>query len=251
MMRLPAAFLTRPTAHRALHDIAQARPENSRAAVLAAIEHGYGIEIDVQLSADGHAMVFHDYDLARLTGETGFIREYSRADLQGIALKGGREGIPDLPEILGLVAGRVPVLIELKDQDGAMGPNIGPLEQAVAQSVTDYSGPAALMSFNPHCVAKLAQLAPKIPRGLVSCAYDPGDWPALSAARCDELRAIPDYDRVGACFISHDARDLTRPRVADLKAHGAHILCWTVRSQQDEAQARTVAENITFEGYLP
>jgi glycerophosphoryl diester phosphodiesterase len=250
MTGLPGAFLDRPIAHRALHDVARARPENSRAAAGVAIAHGYGIEIDVQLSADGHAMVFHDYDLARLTGKTGLVRDHSRAVLQEIALSGGAEGIPDLPAILDLVAARVPVLVELKNQDGAMGANIGALEEAVAQVVAGYAGPIALMSFNPHSVVRLAQLAPGVPRGLVTSGYDPADWD-LSAQRCAELRDIPDYDRVGASFISHDVQDLARPRVAELREKGAHVLCWTVRGPQEEAQARKAADNITFEGYLP
>ena len=125
-MTLPRGFVDLPLAHRALHDVAQGRPENSRAAIRAAIEAGYGIEIDVQLSADGAAMVFHDYALDRLTHDSGAVRLRSAADLKAVPLKGGDEGIPDLPEVLQLVAGQVPLLIELKDQDGAMGTNLGP-----------------------------------------------------------------------------------------------------------------------------
>ena len=107
------------------------------------------------------------------------------------------------------------------------------------------------MSFNPHSVAQMAKLAPNVPRGLTTSAYDPPDWAPLPAATCDRLRGIPDYDRTKASFLSHEAADLARPRVAALKAQGAVILCWTVRSPQDEAVARHVAQNITFEGYAP
>ena len=130
-----------------------------------------------------------------------------------------------------------------------MGPGGGPLEVAVTHALAEYVGPVALMSFNPHSVARMAELCPDIPRGLVTSAFDPADWP-LSAAVCDQLRDIPDYDRVGACFISHEAKDLHRPRVAALKAQGARILCWTITSAKDEAEARKIAENVTFEGYL-
>ena len=250
MTRLPPPFLEVPLAHRSLHDVAKGRPENSLAGTRAAIEAGFGIEIDVQLSADGAAMVFHDYALDRLTGVTGAVRQRSAADLRAIPLKGGDEGIPDLPAVLALVAGRVPVLIEVKDQDGGMGPNVGPLEAAVAQAVEGYDGPVALMSFNPHSVAFLGELCPDTPRGLTTGSYDPADWPLTDAA-CARLREIPDYDRVGASFISHQANDLGRDRVAELKAAGADVLCWTIRSAQEEARARQVAQNITFEGYLP
>jgi glycerophosphoryl diester phosphodiesterase len=249
MTDLPAPFTRVPLAHRALHDLAKGRPENSRAAIAAAIAAGYGIEIDVQLSADGAAMVFHDDTLDRLTAQTGPVRERSAADLSRIGLKGGDEAIPTLPEVLDLVAGRVPLLIEIKDQDGAMGPGIGPLEAAVAEALAGYEGPVAVMNFNPHSVARMADLSPGTPRGLVTSAYDPDDW-GLPPALCETLRAIPDYARTGASFISHEAADLTRPRVAELKAAGATILCWTIRSPEQEARARQVADGITFEGYL-
>lgn len=246
---LPAAFLGAPLAHRALHDVTDGRPENSRAAIRAAIDHGYGIEIDVQLSADNQAMVFHDYALDRLAEGTGPVRVVPAGTLGQTPLKGGDEGIPTLTEVLDLVAGQVPLLIEIKDQDGSMGDDIGPLEQATADALRRYAGPVALMSFNPHAVARMRDLCPDIPRGIVTSSYKAEDWP-LNAATRDHLRNIPDFDRAGATFISHEVADLDRPRVADLKAQGANILCWTVRSPEQEAQAREVAQNITFEGYL-
>ncbi|WP_299685457.1 glycerophosphodiester phosphodiesterase family protein [uncultured Tateyamaria sp.] len=248
-MTLPQAFIDIPLAHRALHDVTDGRPENSRAAIRAAIAHGYGIEIDLQLSVDGAAMVFHDYSLERLAEGAGPVAVQTAAQLSDTRLIGGDEGIPTLEEVLTLVGGCVPLLIELKDQDGAMGPGGGPLEVAVTHALAGYEGPVALMSFNPHCMARMAELCPDIPRGLVTSAYDPAAW-ALSAAVCNRLRDIPDYDRVGACFISHEATDLDRPRVADLKQKGARILCWTIKSPEAEAQARLMAENVTFEGYM-
>lgn len=249
-MSLPAAFLGAPLAHRGLHDVADARPENSRAAIRAAMAHGYGIEIDVQRSADDAAMVFHDYGLKRLTGAEGTVAQRSAAEMAEITLTGGEDGAPTLPQVLEIVAGQVPLLIEIKDQDGAMGPNVGPLEQAVADALRGYDGPVAVMSFNPHAVAAMAELAPAIPRGLTTSAFDPGKWP-LSPDRCDTLRDIPDFDRVGACFISHEASDLDRARVAALKAAGVPILCWTITSAKAECDARRVADNVTFEQYLP
>ncbi|WP_370049698.1 MULTISPECIES: glycerophosphodiester phosphodiesterase family protein [Salipiger] len=246
---LPASFLDRPIAHRAYHDIAAGRPENSVEAIIAAVEAGYGIEIDLQLSSDGVAMVFHDYDLDRLTAETGPLRARSAAALGAIPLRNGSKGIPTFAEVLALVAGQVPLLVEIKDQDGAMGPDVGALEAAAAQVLAGYAGPVAVMSFNPHSVAALAELAPDIPRGLTTCAYRGGDAEQLPEARLAGLRAIADFDRTGACFISHDWRDLTAPRVAELRAAGVPVLCWTVRSPEDEAVARAVAHNITFEGY--
>jgi len=247
--RLDDAFLGAPLAHRALHDVTDGRPENSRAAIAAAIAHGYGIEIDVQLSADDQPMVFHDYALDRLADGKGPIRAVPAGALAKTLLLGGDEGIPALDEVLDLVAGRVPLLIEIKDQDGGMGPNIGPLEAATARALAGYNGPVGVMSFNPHAVARMANLLPDIPRGLVTSAYTKADWP-LPQATCDRLREIPDYDRVGASFISHEVADLARPRVSALKKAGANVLCWTIRSPKAEAEARKVAQNVTFEGYL-
>jgi glycerophosphoryl diester phosphodiesterase len=105
------------------------------------------------------------------------------------------------------------------------------------------------MSFNPHSVARMAVLAPQVPRGLTTSAYDPEDWSPLPEDTCTRLRGIPDYDRTGASFLSHEAADLARPRVAELKAQGAAVLCWTIRSPEAEDRARQVAQNITFEGY--
>ena len=247
--RLAPAFLRAPLAHRGLHDVTQGRPENSRAAISAAIAHGYGIEIDVQLTADDLDVVFHDYGLDRLAEGQGPVRALSLAALADISLRGGAEGIPSLPDILRLVHGRVPLLIEIKDQDGAMGARIGPLETATAAALENYEGPVAVMSFNPHSVARMAELCPHIPRGLVTEGFAPSDWP-FSKTVCDHLREIPDFDRARASFISHDASDLSRQRVTDLKAQGANILCWTIRSSEAEAEARKIADNVTFEGYM-
>ena len=246
---LPEAFLRLPVAHRALHDRAARGVENAPAAIRAAVEAGYAIEIDLQLSADGVPMVFHDEKLDRLTGETGPLNARTAAELGRIPLTGSTDTIPTLAEVLALIAGRVPLLIEIKDQTLVMGPTDGRLEAATAAALKDYGGDVALMSFNPHAIARMAQLAPDLPRGLTTSAYDTEDWAPLSPATCARLRDIPDYDATGSSFISHEARDLARPRVAELKAKGARVLCWTIRSAADEALARRVADNVTFEGY--
>jgi len=247
---LPAAFLAAPLAHRGLHARAAGRIENSRAAFAAAIAAGYGIEMDIQASSDGEAMVFHDDEMPRLTGLPGLVRDYVAAQLGATPLLGGGESVPTLAEVLALVAGRAPLLIEIKDQDGALGPDVGPLEQRVADLLSRYDGPVALMSFNPHSVAALAEAAPGRPRGLTTCAFDGADW-SLPDYRRAELAALSDAERTGASFVSHDRRDLANPALARLKAEGLPVLTWTVRSPAEEAAARAVADNITFEGYLP
>ncbi len=243
---LPEAFRRLPIAHRAYHDLASGRPENGASAILAAVEAGYGIEIDLQLSSDGAAMVFHDYELDRLTGARGPIAALTAAEAGALTLTGSADPVPTLAEVLALVAGRVPLLIEIKDQ--SRGAGVGPLEAATARALEGYGGPVAVMSFNPDSMAEMARLAPEVPRGLTTCAFDAEDWPLSEEIRA-HLRAIPDVERVGAGFISHHHTDLDRPRVAELKEQGLAILCWTIRSPEEEAAARRIVHNVTFEGY--
>ena len=244
---LPPAFLTTPFAHRALHDAV--RPENGPSAMRAAIAAGYGIEMDLQLSSDGQAMVFHDDTLNRLTDKTGPLHARTAASLQRTLLRRSTDTIPTLPQVLSLVAGRVPLLIEIKDQTGTLSDTDGRLETATATALQGYKGPVALMSFNPHSIVHMARLAPHLPRGLTTDAFAPAAWHPVPTETCARLRDIPDYDGTQCSFVSHDARDLSRPRIAELKSQGAVILCWTIRSPEAEAQARKIAHNITFEGY--
>lgn len=247
-MALPAAFLTRPIAHRGLH--APGVPENSLAAAQAAIEAGYGIELDIQPARDGTPLVFHDHDLRRLTGAEGLVSGLDPQALAGLRLLGTDQPVPTLRQFLDLVDGRVPLLIEIKDQDMGLGRNIGRLHDAVAQALQGYGGTVAVMSFNPHVVEAFHRIAPHVPVGLTTCGFDADDWPGIPEERRSHLAGISDFDSSGACFVSHDKRDLANPRLDALKAQGVPVLCWTIRSPAEEALARRVADNITFEGYL-
>lgn len=246
---LPQAFRVRPLAHRGLHDAADGRIENSRAAVEAAMTAGYGIEIDVQLTADGAALVFHDADLDRLTEETGPIRARSLAELQAIPLKGAPDGPPELSEVVAHVAGRVPLLIELKDQSGSLGPESEALAAAVAGALAGTTDNVAVMSFNPHIVQHLARLLPDVPRGLTTMDFSRTE--GLSADQQTRLNEIATFDAVSASFVSHDHRDLNTPALAPLRAQGVPILTWTIRSAAEARTALKLADNITFEGFLP
>ncbi|WP_423207581.1 phosphodiesterase [Paracoccus yeei] len=250
MMGLHRDFLDRPIAHRGLHG--PGVPENSMAAFRAAIAAGYGIECDIQRAMDDTPMVFHDYELARLTDiENGTVAASTPAQLARLHLLETQETIPTLREMLDAVAGRVPLLIEIKDPTIASGPDVGALPGRVAEALRGYDGPVAVMSFNPHVIAAFHEAAPEIAVGLTTCAYDAADWPMLDADTRAHLAAIADFDRVGAGFVSHDHTDLANPAVAALAARGVPVLCWTIRSPADEAEARRLARNITFEGYLP
>ncbi len=248
---LPPEFLRQPIAHRGLHNRALGVIENSIGAVRAAVAAGYGIEIDIQLASDRAAMVFHDHTLDRLTPQSGPIRGWASRDLVKLPLTGSTETIPTLSQILEIVAGRVPLLIEMKDQSGGSGNAPDELERAVAHDLTGYQGPVAVMSFNPFMLANIAKRAPHIPRGITSDGYAEKEWPDLTSDTLRSLREISDFDDVGASFISHNWHDLKAPRVTELKTRGVPILCWTLKSAADEAQARRIADNITFEGYIP
>jgi len=234
-----------------MHDVPNGVQENSRPSFERAIKHGFGIELDLQMSSDGEAMVFHDYALDRLTHASGPIQMRTAAELREMKLKVGNDSILDLHEALQLVNGQVPLLIELKDQDGGIGPNVGRLENRAAELLANYKGDAVVMSFNPHSMAVMSEIAPGIPRGLTTCDFNAEFWPMLPRKRASELAKIQDFDRVGACFISHDHRLLDAAPVQTLKARGVPLLCWTVRSPEQEIKARLLADNITFEGYIP
>ena len=242
----PAAFLAAPIAHRGLHDRSAGRIENSRAAVAAAASAGYGVEVDLQLSADGEAMVFHDHALDRLTAETGPVRARTRAELSRIALAGGGETIPTLAEILDIAGAATPVLVEIKDQGGDFGPEgVGPLEARAAELLAAHPGPVAVMSFNPAAIAEIARRAPSLPRGLV--AGPPADF--AGATRAEALSRLADLDEAGAGFVSYRWSALPTKETEALRARGLPVLCWTVRSEAEERAARAAADNITFEGY--
>lgn len=249
MIRPPSAFLTTPLAHRGLHDRTAGVIENSRSAIAAAVEAGYGIEIDLQISSDGEAMVFHDDLLDRVTAETGRVNRLSAAALGQIELTDGGEGIPTLQEVLEIVGGRAPLLVEIKDQSGCLGAVDGRLERRAAHLLATYKGPVALMSFNPCSVVVCAEAAPEIARGRVTDHFSPEEWPGLTADRAAELNRIDDLDRLGASFISHDHRDLSMPAVEAARQSGRHILCWTTKSPAEDKAARQIAENVTFEAY--
>jgi glycerophosphoryl diester phosphodiesterase len=247
---LDQSFLTRPLSHRGLHNRAAGVIENSRAAIIAAIDAGYGIEIDIQQTADEQPLVFHDYNMKRLTGRDVYVRTLPATEVMATPLTDGTDGPPHLAEVLELVAGRAPLMIEIKDQHGALGPVDGVLEAKVAEALIGYAGPVALMSFNPHSVAACAAAAPHIPRGRVSDPFWVEDWAFVPTNRRAELARLDDLGALGASFTSHYAKDLTSPAVAAVKASGLPVICWTVRSAGQEAEARLYADNITFEGYL-
>lgn len=238
----------RPIAHRGLHDAAAAVVENTQSAVAAAIEHGYAIEVDLQLSADGEAMVFHDDTLERLTEASGEVSALSARDLKAVRFRETRDRMQTLPELLEQVAGRVVLVLELKSRWSG--------DTTLARRTTDvldaYQGPVAIMSFDPVSVAALRRFAPHLVRGIVGCRFEtPRDWPALSAWQRFRLRWLSHIAQTRPHFLSYDIKGLRSvvPRVARLT--GCPLITWTVRNETDAALAAEWADQITFEGFLP
>jgi glycerophosphoryl diester phosphodiesterase len=223
-----------PFAHRGLHGGAVI--ENSRAAFTAAIAAGHGIECDVQLAADQVAMVFHDDRLDRLTDATGALIDRAAAALATIRLKGTDEGIPRLDEMLAIVAGRVPLLIEIKAKDRAAAP----VCRAVRRAVEGYAGRFAVMSFNPEVGHWFRVHAPGIVRGLVVTEAHKRGLRGRIERHLSLWRARPD-------FLAYDVRDFPSRFAAAQRARGLPVLTWTVRGVEAEQVAAHHADAIIYE----
>lgn len=223
-----------PFAHRGLHG--GALVENSGGAIAAAIERGYGVELDVQLSRDGEAMVFHDYELERLTAGQGPVAARTAAELQAIRLNLCNEAMPRLSEALSIVGGRVPLLIEVKSPDR----QVARLCAAVARALAGYEGPVAAMSFNPQAGAWFARHAPHVLRGLVVTESGRRGL----RGRIERPFALW---RAQADFLAYDIRDLPSRFAGAARGRGLPVYTWTVRSEPDRSRAAVHADQIIFE----
>jgi len=239
-------LVARPIAHRGLHDAARGIAENTAGAFAAAMRRNYAIECDLQLSADGEAMVFHDYTLERLTRSQGRVIEHTAAALQDMALRDSADRMQTLPELLAQVNGRAALIIELKSHwDGSLA-----LARRTAEIVRDYHGHVALMSFDPEVVAGLAGLAPGVPRGLVAERESVMEV-RLDLARRLALRHFSHVDRSRPQFLSYHAQGLPYGPSRAFRQAGLPVICWTVCDAEAAARARRYADQITFEGFLP
>ncbi|XHS02752.1 phosphodiesterase [Sphingomonas sp. DBB INV C78] len=233
-----AAFLKgRRYAHRGLHGAGLV--ENSQAAFRAAIANGDGIELDVQESRDGQAIVFHDYTLHRLTAETGPLADRTAAELAQIQLSNTAEGLSSLNQTLNLIAGRAPLLIEIKSRERTPAR----LCAAVRDALADYAGPVAVMSFNPQAARWFATHAPHIVRGLVVTEEGKKSFRGWWERHLALWRARPD-------FLAYDVRDLPSRFAAAARAAGLPVLSWTVRSPADEATVALHADAPIYERTL-
>ena len=209
-------------AHRGLWSPTGA-PENSLAAFQAACAHDYGIELDVQLSADGEAVVFHDPTLERMTGETGRVSDHHTADLVKLKLKGTDETIPTLAEALAVVGHRAMVMIELKTPYG----EVGPLEKRVCEILVDHSGPVAVIGFNPYSHAWFAAHHPQILRGLDSYSYR--DNETLAREQRASYAALEQVGLAKPHFLALGLDIVAGEPARKLREQGVPIVAWTMR----------------------
>lgn len=225
----------RPIAHRGYHDMNKTRWENTLSAARAAIERNYAIECDVHLSSDGVPVVFHDSELERLTGQNGFIYEKTAAEMAAMKIGGTDDHAPTLRELLEVIDGRVPLVIELK---GIEGKDNG-LVKAVASVLSGYQGQAAIMSFDHWLVRRFAEDAPGIPGGLTAEGKGSRDLELHFSMLAHPIS-----------FVSFSVSDLPNPFISFVREKLAlPVITWTVRDQQARDTTAGYADQVTFEGY--
>ncbi|WP_291823416.1 glycerophosphodiester phosphodiesterase family protein [Bosea sp. (in: a-proteobacteria)] len=243
-------LIARPIAHRGLHDVTAGVIENSGPAAEAAIAGGFGIECDIQLSADGEAMVFHDFMLDRLTERQGAVSAQTADALAAIPLRGSQALIPTLSGFLDLIGGRVPLVIEIKSRfDGDLR-----LTRRAAEIVAGRAGqPIVFKSFDPEIVAALHEIAPIVPRGIVAMNdYSYPDYAHLDAGQRRAMANLLHFERSRPDFLSWKVTDLDS--AAPYLCHnvlGMPLMSWTVRTPEDREKAGRLADQMVFEGFTP
>jgi glycerophosphoryl diester phosphodiesterase len=248
---LDRAIFLRPFAHRGLHAAGRGIIENSGPAFEAAIDRGFGIECDLRPAADGTPMVFHDVALARLIEAPGTVLDHPADDLARLTYRGDPNArVLRLADLLALVAGQVPILVEIKSEWDRPEPGF---IAAIAEALTRYKGAFAIMSFDPAVVAALRPLLPNAPRGIVSGLYDEAWWPGkLDTDRAYRLSHLIDSRPADPHFFAYHVAALPTPVTRCLREGlGIPILAWTVRTREDLATSREWADAPIFEDIDP
>ena len=227
-----------PVAHRGYHDMNRQVWENTLSAFSRAVEAGFAIECDVQLAADSVPVVFHDHDLERLCGIKGDIREKTSAELGMLSVGGTKDKVPTLKQMLALVAGKVPLVIEIKGREGD-GEDDG-FAEAVLEVLEGYQGKVALMSFDYHILRDLKNAGSPYPLGLTAM----GDKP-------EEFFEHDEAMQLGLDFISYHYPHLPNTFITAQRASGIPVITWTVRDANGREHTYKYADQMTFEGFDP
>jgi glycerophosphoryl diester phosphodiesterase len=243
------AIFARPVAHRGLHDKTKGVIENTRSAFAAALAGGFGMECDIQPSADGEAMVFHDYTLERLTIGAGRIDVHHSATLSTLPFQTSSDTMQTLGELLAQVAGRQALVVEVKSGfDGNTAICV-----RIASLVRDYAGPLVLKSFDPAMLIALRKAGVRQPLGIVAMSnYDYPDYAEVSADGRKALANLLHFEDSKPDFLSWHHRDL--PSAAPYLCRtqlGLPVMSWTIRSQAEVDMARPHIDQIVFEGFDP
>lgn len=227
-------------AHRGLHD--ENNPENSLGAFQNAIDNDHPIELDVHLISDGTVVVFHDSTLSRLTGKDGYLKNLTKEDLKNYNLMGTEFTIPTLQEVLELVDGKVPLLIEIKNLD-----KVGDLESATYKLLKDYKGEYAVQSFNPFSMQWFYNNAPEVLRGQLS-SYFKGE--KLSFFKKFALKRMLLNKKIShPNFISYDHKNIPNRFVKKYK--NIPLIVWVITKQEDYLRVVKHCDNIIFENFEP
>ncbi len=248
-MRAPGWLTARPVAHRGLHDRTRGIIENMPAAIAAAAAANFSIEVDLQLTADGEAMVHHDDELGRLTEGSGALLNSTATQLKQVAFKETSERMMSLGELCALVAGRVPMVLEVKSHfDGDRK-----LVARMAEVLASYRGPVAGMSFDPDQVLALRERMPQLPRGIIAQrSYDDGEWAVLKPEQRAGMLDLRHGFHTRPHFVAYWVNEL--PALAPWIARnifGCPLLTWTVRTPEQCDRAARYADQMIFEGFRP
>jgi glycerophosphoryl diester phosphodiesterase len=248
-VRAPDWLTARPVAHRGLHDRARGILENMPAAAEAAISGNFSIECDIQLTADGEAMVHHDDALGRLTEGSGALLDMTAAELKAEPFKDTSERMMSLGDLCALVNGRVPLVIEVKSHfDGDRR-----LVRRMAEVLAAYSGPVVGMSFDPDQVVALRETMPALPRGIVAQrSYEDGSWTKLTPEQRQGMLVLRHALRTRPHFVAYWVNQLPAPAPWIARhVFGLPLLTWTVRTPQQRERAARYADQMIFEGFVP
>jgi glycerophosphoryl diester phosphodiesterase len=250
-MSIPDWLVAKPIAHRGLHNKSQGIIENTVSAAEAAIARGFPIELDVQLTADDEAIVFHDFELDRLTGEAGPVAERRLSDLSRIDISGtmGGDKIPSFKEYLGTIAGRTPLVVEVKSKfNGDMR-----LTKRIIEILRDYNGPFVVKSFDPDIVAYLREHAPNITRGFIGeLEYASKADSFLTPEQKHRMANLLHFSETQPQFLSWRVKDIPCASTHLSRLLGnLPVMTWTVRNPEDRARAEKHADQMVFEGFLP
>lgn len=248
-MRAPDWLTARPVAHRGLHDAVNGIIENMPGAVQAAIDGNFAIEVDIQLTSDGEAMVHHDDVLGRLTEGTGPLLGKTAAELKAVKFKDTSERMMTLGDLCALVAGRVPLVIEVKSHfDGDRK-----LVARMAEVLAGYRGPVVGMSFDPDQVMALREKMPALPRGIIAQRnYDDDYWKKLTPEQRDSMLYLRHAFRTRPHFVAFWVNQLPAPAPWIARnIFGLPLLTWTVRTPEQRERAARYADQMIFEGFRP